>query len=138
MPFRGCAWVTWWRRYRSYPAYPRPGPLDGERAGRCRRPLHLRALCRRAAVQLLADRAAQLAENSGLDIFPSHTHYFLGALRRTAAALKRELLARRGLFIRDAANFRGLTSAYFRLCTLRTADNQLLINVLVELIVSRV
>ncbi|OGX83497.1 pyridoxal phosphate-dependent aminotransferase [Hymenobacter coccineus] len=86
--------------------------------------------------QLLADRAAfaaQLAENPGLEIFPSQTHYFLGALKHgTAAALKRGLLDRYGLLIRDAANFRGLTPAHFRLCTRRPEDNQLLINALGE------
>ena len=85
---------------------------------------------------LLADRAAfaaQLSENEGLEIMPSHTHYFVGALRRgTAAELKRWLLAQHGLLIRDAANFRGLTPAHFRVCTRPAADNQLLINALRE------
>ncbi len=84
--------------------------------------------------QLLADRtafAAQLAGNAGLAIMPSHTHYFVGALRRgTAADLKRWLLARHGLLIRDAANFRGLSPAHFRVCTRPAADNQLLLNAL--------
>ncbi|MFC6226082.1 pyridoxal phosphate-dependent aminotransferase [Hymenobacter artigasi] len=85
-------------------------------------------------VQLLADRAAfaaQLAGNAGLDIMPSHTHYFVGALRHgTAAYLKRWLLTTHGLLIRDAANFRGLSPAHFRLCTRPAADNQLLLNAL--------
>ena len=85
---------------------------------------------------LLADRAAftaQLSENEGLEIIPSHTHYFVGALRRgTAAELKRWLLAQHGLLIRDAANFRGLTPAHFRVCTRPPADNHLLINALRE------
>ena len=85
---------------------------------------------------LLADRAAfaaQLSENEGLKIMPSHTHYFVGALRRgTAAELKRWLLTQHGLLIRDAANFRGLTPAHFRVCTRLPADNQLLINALRE------
>ena len=50
----------------------------------------------------------------------------------TAAELKRWLLARHGLLIRDAANFRGLTSGHFRLSTRPAADNQLLINALRE------
>ena len=86
--------------------------------------------------QLLADRAtfsAQLAKNSMLTISPSHTHYFLGQLHHgTAAELKRWLLARHGLLIRDAANFRGLTPGHFRLSTRPAADNQLLINALRE------
>ena len=84
--------------------------------------------------RLLADRAAfaaQLTENEGLDILPSHTHYFVGALRRgTAADLRTWLLTRHGLLIRDAANFRSLVPAHFRLCTRPAADNQLLINAL--------
>ncbi|AHJ95579.1 pyridoxal phosphate-dependent aminotransferase [Hymenobacter swuensis] len=86
--------------------------------------------------QLLADRAsfaAQLAENKALEIHPSHTHYFVGQLRRgTAADLKRWLLARHGLLIRDAANFRDLTPAHFRLGTRPPADNHLLLNALRE------
>ncbi|GAC1369004.1 MAG: threonine-phosphate decarboxylase CobD [Hymenobacter sp.] len=86
--------------------------------------------------QLLVDRAAfaaQLAENEGLDLVPSHTHYLAGALRHgTAANLKRWLLTQHGLLIRDAANFRGLTPAHFRLCTRPAADNHLLINALRE------
>lgn len=86
--------------------------------------------------QLLAERAtftAQLAENSQLRILPSHTHYFLVELRQgTAAALKRWLLARHGLLIRDAANFRGLTPAHFRVSTRPRTDNQLLLNALHE------
>jgi threonine-phosphate decarboxylase len=91
--------------------------------------------------QLLADRAAfaaQLAENPALEIFPSQTHYFLGALKHgTAAALKRWLLDHHGLLIRDAANFRGLTPAHFRLCTRRPDDNQLLVNAVAEWTASR-
>jgi threonine-phosphate decarboxylase len=86
--------------------------------------------------QLLADRATfatQLAQATGLVVAPSHTHYFVAALRRgTAADLKRWLLARHGLLIRDAGNFRGLTPAHFRVSTQRPADNLLLINALRE------
>jgi threonine-phosphate decarboxylase len=86
--------------------------------------------------QLLADKAnlvTQLAQNPGLDIWPSRTHYFLGATRRgPAAALKRWLLDRHGLLIRDAANFRGLTPAHFRIGTRSAADNSLLIKALAE------
>ncbi|SDY59035.1 pyridoxal phosphate-dependent aminotransferase [Hymenobacter psychrophilus] len=86
--------------------------------------------------QLLADRAifaAQLAGNDALEVHPSHTHYFVGQLRRgTAANLKTWLLTHHGLLIRDAANFRGLMPAHFRLCTRPPAENQLLINALRE------
>ena len=84
--------------------------------------------------QLLADKTAlvaTLAQNSGFEVLPSHTHYFLARTRRgTAAALKRWLLDRHGLLIRDASNFRELTPAHLRLGTRSPADNQLLINAL--------
>jgi threonine-phosphate decarboxylase len=84
--------------------------------------------------QLLADKtmlAARLAENFGLSIFPSQTHYFLAATHRgTAAELKRWLLDQHGLLIRDASNFRGLTPAHFRIGTRHPADNALLIDAL--------
>ncbi len=86
--------------------------------------------------RLLADSAAfaaQLAQNDGLTIEPSHTHYFLAQLRHgTAADLKRWLLTRHGLLIRDAANFRGLSPSHFRVSTRPPADNQLLLNALHE------
>jgi threonine-phosphate decarboxylase len=91
--------------------------------------------------QLLADKAtlaAQLAENPGLSIFPSQTHYFLAATQRgTAAELKRWLLDQHGLLIRDASNFRGLTPAHFRIGTRHPADNALLINALLAWTASR-
>lgn len=91
--------------------------------------------------QLLADKeklAAALAQNLGINVFPSHTHYFLAATRHgTAAELKHWLLAQHGLLIRDAANFRGLTPAHFRIGTRSAADNQLLINALAAWTASR-
>lgn len=85
---------------------------------------------------LLADRAAfaaQVAQVPGLTAVPSHTHYFVAQLPRgTAADLKRWLLARHGLLIRDASNFRDLTPAHFRVSTQRPAHNQLLLNALRE------
>lgn len=86
--------------------------------------------------QLLADCATfaiQLAQVTGLTVVPSRTHYFVAALPRgTAADLKHWLLARHGLLIRDAGNFRDLTPAHFRVSTQRPPDNQLLLNALRE------
>jgi threonine-phosphate decarboxylase len=86
--------------------------------------------------QLLADRVTftdQLAQAADLLIEPTHTHYFVAKLPRgTAADLKQWLLARHGLLIRDASNFRNLTPAHFRVSTQRPADNLLLINALRE------
>jgi threonine-phosphate decarboxylase len=84
--------------------------------------------------QLLADKAAlvaALAQNPGFDILPSHTHYFLARTRRgTAAELKRWLLDRHALLIRDASNFRELTPAHFRIGTRSSVDNHLLLTAL--------
>jgi threonine-phosphate decarboxylase len=84
--------------------------------------------------QLLADKAtlvAALAQNSGFDILPSHTHYFLARTRRgTATELKRWLLDQHGLLIRDASNFRELKPTHFRIGTRSPADNQLLLTAL--------
>jgi threonine-phosphate decarboxylase len=86
--------------------------------------------------QLLADRAAlaaQLRQAANLLIEPSHTHYFVAKLPRgTAADLKQWLLARHGLLIRDAGNFRSLTPAHFRVSTQPPAANLLLVNALRE------
>jgi threonine-phosphate decarboxylase len=86
--------------------------------------------------QLLADKAAlaaELAQNAGFSILPSHTHYFLATTRHgTAAGLKHWLLEQHGLLIRDASNFRGLTPAHFRIGTRHPADNQLLLTALAE------
>jgi threonine-phosphate decarboxylase len=86
--------------------------------------------------QLLAEKTAlatQLAQNPGLTIMPSQTHYFLATTRHgTAGELKRWLLAHHSLLIRDAGNFRGLTPAHFRIGTRHRADNQLLLNALAE------
>lgn len=86
--------------------------------------------------QLLADKAAlaaQLGQNPGLGVVPSHTHYFLAITRHgTANELKFWLLDKYAVLIRDASNFRGLTSAHFRVGTRDPADNQLLTNALAE------
>jgi threonine-phosphate decarboxylase len=85
---------------------------------------------------LLADRAAfaaQVAQVPGLTVAPSHTHYFVAQLPHgTAADLKRWLLARHSLLIRDASNFRDLTPAHFRVSTQRPTHNQLFLNALRE------
>ena len=86
--------------------------------------------------QLLAEKTAlvaQMAQNPGLELLPSQTHYFLARTHSgTAAALKRWLLEQHGLLIRDASNFRGLMPTHFRIGTRQPADNQLLLNALAE------
>jgi threonine-phosphate decarboxylase len=86
--------------------------------------------------QLLHDKdalVAQLRLNPGIEVFSSHTHFFLAATKRgTAADLKHWLLSQHGLLIRDAANFRGLTTRHFRVGARSAADNELLVTALHE------
>ncbi|MBQ9668482.1 MAG: pyridoxal phosphate-dependent class II aminotransferase [Prevotella sp.] len=69
--------------------------------------------------QLISEcqRMAQALQATGMiDVHPSDTHILLCRLRQgTAAGLKERLARRHGLLIRDAANFRGLTPAHFRI-----------------------
>lgn len=86
--------------------------------------------------QLLAHKEnfiRALRQQIRLQIYDSQTHFFLAqTLTGTAAQLKQFLVERHGLLIRDASNFRGLSSGYFRLATLAPKTNQLLINALAE------
>lgn len=69
----------------------------------------------------------------GLRIYPSKTSFFLVELEKsTAFELKKYLISNFGLLIRDAANFRGLNSSFFRLATQTDEKNQLLINALIQ------
>jgi len=66
-------------------------------------------------------------------VYASHTHFFLAETPIfNAAKLKLYLLENHGLLIRDAGNFRGLKSTHFRIATLSTDKNTLLINALAE------
>ncbi|UOG73307.1 aminotransferase class I/II-fold pyridoxal phosphate-dependent enzyme [Hymenobacter tibetensis] len=84
--------------------------------------------------QVLHDKAALVAQlrlNSGIEVLPSHTHFFLAATKRgTAADLKHWLLSQHGLLVRDAANFRGLTPQHFRVGARSATDNNLLVTAL--------
>lgn len=86
--------------------------------------------------QLLADKekfVQALRQQIGLQVYESQTHFFLAQmLTGTAAQLKQFLVEKHGLLIRDASNFRGLSSRHFRLATLAPKTNQLLIDALAE------
>lgn len=58
---------------------------------------------------------------------PSQTSFFLTETDYDSTDLKRWLLDKRGLLIRDASNFRGLNNHYFRVNTLTDEKNALLI-----------
>ena len=59
----------------------------------------------------------------GLSFFLVETDY-------NSSALKKYLLEEHGLLIRDASNFRGLDTHYFRVNTLTEAKNRLLLEAL--------
>lgn len=60
----------------------------------------------------------------------SGTSFFLVRINYQVACLKRYLLDRHGILIRDASNFRGLGPYYFRVNTLTEDKNKLLTDVL--------
>ena len=73
----------------------------------------------------------KLAAISGIEVYPSACNYFLLKLKQgTAARLKQLLIEEHGLLIRDASNFRGLTSAHFRIAVQNTEKNRLLTDAL--------
>ncbi len=71
--------------------------------------------------------AAGIASIPGFRPQPSHTSFFLVETDYQAAELKEYLLVNHGLLIRDASNFKGLNSHYFRVNTLTEEKNDLLI-----------
>jgi len=75
----------------------------------------------------------KLEKIPGFKIHPSKTSFFLVELEeKTAFELKKYLISNFGILIRDAANFRGLNSSYFRLATQTEEKNQLLIDALIQ------
>lgn len=85
---------------------------------------------------LLAEKerfVEKLSQNSALKTHNSATHFFLvETLKDDAAKLKHFLIEKHGLLIRDASNFRDLTKQHFRIATLSTEKNNLLIKALDE------
>lgn len=70
----------------------------------------------------------QLAKVSQVEVIPSPCNYFLARLKRgTAAELKSHLVENYSMLIRDAANFKGLSPAYFRLSVQKKEKNEQLI-----------
>ncbi len=87
--------------------------------------------------QLLADTAAwreELQSATGWRVYDTGTHYFLmeTPVSFTAAVLKEHLITGHGLLIRDASNFRGLTSRHFRVACQSPEHNRLLTEALRE------
>lgn len=72
--------------------------------------------------------ATALNRMDGIKVWPSNTHFFLCQLaQRKAADLKRFLVENYGLLIRDASNFRGLDTSYFRIAAQSPEENDQLI-----------
>ena len=64
----------------------------------------------------------------GIEAFDTQTNFFLCIIRQTTAADLKEYLAReRGILIRDASNFTGLTPHHFRIATQSPTENDALI-----------
>lgn len=80
--------------------------------------------------ELLHERerlAAGLKATGKLRTEPTDTHFMLAELLHgTAAELKEWLARERGILIRDASNFRGLTPRHIRIAAQSPADNDLL------------
>jgi threonine-phosphate decarboxylase len=75
--------------------------------------------------------ARAIADIDGFTPLPAATPFFLVELARGAsAALKRHLVEKHGILIRDAANFRGLTSRHIRLSPRSPWQNHRLVQAL--------
>lgn len=65
----------------------------------------------------------------GYEVTPSETNFFLCRMPRgSAGALKEWLVESRGMLIRDASNFSGLTSGHFRIAAQRPEENDILLD----------
>lgn len=74
-----------------------------------------------------------LSQIKGLDVFNSLCNYFLLKLEEgKAIELKHFLIENYGILIRDAANFRGLDSSFFRVAVQDEIKNKLLIKGITE------
>ena len=79
-------------------------------------------------------RVAELLQKSGcIDVWHSDTHILLCKLRIGKAASLKEYLAREHqILIRDASNFHGLDSTFFRIAVQRPEENEQLIDAIVQ------
>jgi threonine-phosphate decarboxylase len=95
------------------------------------------------AIDLMAllqekDRVAQALQTLGVvEVWPSDTQYMLVKLRMgKASALKKYLAQIHGILIRDASNFQGLDSSFFRIAVQTPEENNRLIKAIESWIVS--
>ena len=79
------------------------------------------------AQQVIPDLPSYLAETQRL----LQRNFFLCTIHpESAAALKSYLARQHGILIRDASNFRGLTSHHFRIATQSPYENDTLVDVI--------
>lgn len=78
------------------------------------------------------ERLRKAIENLKIaEVWPTDTHFFLIRLRiGKSAALKKYLIEKHGILIRDASNFEGLDDTFVRIATQTHEENNLLINAL--------
>ena len=95
------------------------------------------------SISLIPDLTAYLKETQrlrmllgaldGITAFDSATSHFLCTVHpESAAALKAYLVRQHGILIRDASNFRGLTSHHFRVSTQSFAENDALVDAIAQ------
>lgn len=75
-----------------------------------------------------AQRIGRAFERLGMEVCPTDSNMLLSCLPQgSAAELKEWLVKTYGILIRDASNFRGLTTRHFRVAALTPDENDLLI-----------
>ena len=75
--------------------------------------------------------AGKIAEIESMEVMPSDSHKLLcRTLIGTATLLKEFLALEHGILIRDASNFEGLDSSYFRIAVQTPQENDELIKAL--------
>lgn len=95
------------------------------------------ALCVPASLTAYLKETARLRDRllalGALEVWDTDTHFMLVRLRMgKASALKEWLMREKGILIRNASNFEGLGDSYFRIATQDPAENDLLVESIVE------
>jgi len=76
---------------------------------------------------------AQLAAIEGLSVMDSYTNFMLCRIEKAEARqLKQWLLENHGILIRDASNFHGLDTHYFRVAAQKNSENEALVAAIEE------
>ncbi len=79
-------------------------------------------------LQLSRNLQHQLKKVEGIDVIDSPTNYFLVRLHKGKSSdLKAFLISEYGLLIRDASNFRGLSTSYVRIAAQQESYNSMLV-----------